>query len=74
MSNSIITRDPEILSGTPVFSGTRVPARILLEHFEAGDRLDDFLLDYPSVSREQAIEFLDLVISQLPKMDDEAAA
>ena len=62
------------MSGTPVFTGTRVPARILLEHFEAGDRLDDFLIDYPSVSREQAIEFLDLVISQLPKMDDEAAA
>jgi uncharacterized protein (DUF433 family) len=74
MRNSIITRDPQILSGTPVFTGTRVPARILLEHFEAGDRLDDFLIDYPSVSREQAIEFLDLVISQLPKMDDEAAA
>lgn len=74
MSHSIITKDPEILGGTPVFAGTRVPVRILLEHFEAGDSLDDFLLDYPSVSREQAIEFLDLVISQLPKIDDEAAA
>ena len=57
-----------------MFAGTRVPVRILLEHFGAGDRLDDFLEDYPSVSREQAIDFLDLVITNLPKLDDEAAA
>ena len=74
MTEQIISRDPEILSGTPVFAGTRVPIRILLEHFEAGDRLDDFLEDFPSVTREQAVAFLELVISQIPKIDDEAAA
>lgn len=74
MTESSISRDPQILGGTPVFAGTRVPVRILLEHFEAGDRLDDFLEDYPSVSKDQAIDFLDLVISNLPKLDDEAAA
>lgn len=55
----IIHTDPEILSGTPVFVGTRVPARTLLDYLEAGDSLDDFLLDFPSVSREQAIAALE---------------
>lgn len=73
MSSSIITRDPEILGGTPVFTGTRVPVRILLEYFESGETLDEFLEGYPSVTRQQAVEFLELVISQLPKLDDEAA-
>ena len=58
-SDQLIERNPNILSGTPVFSGTRVPVRILMEHLEAGDRLDDFLDDYPTVSREQAIELLE---------------
>ena len=43
MTNSVIARDPNILGGTPVFSGTRVPIRVLFEHLEAGDRIDDFL-------------------------------
>ena len=43
MSNRYIAQNPEILGGTPVFAGTRVPVRILIEHFEAGDRLDEFL-------------------------------
>lgn len=55
----IIHTDPEILSGTPVFVGTRVPARTLLDYLEAGDSLDDFLLDFPSVSREHAIAALE---------------
>ena len=55
----LIDRNPDILGGTPVFSGTRVPVRILIEHVEAGDRLDDFLKDYPTVSREQAVELLE---------------
>jgi uncharacterized protein (DUF433 family) len=74
MPQSVINRDPEILGGTPVFAGTRVPVRILLEHFEAGEGLDDFLEDFPSVSKEQAIELLDLVIRNLSNIDDEAAA
>jgi len=74
MSRSIISRDPDVLGGTPVFSGTRVPIRILLEHLEAGARIDDFLDDYPSVSRDQAVGLLDLVIERLGTIDDEAAA
>ena len=51
MTGKLIDRNPAILGGTPVFSGTRVPVRILMEHLEAGDRLDDFLEDYPTVLR-----------------------
>ena len=59
MSSQTICRDPEILSGTPVFKGTRVPVRILIEHIEAGETLDDFLEGFPSVSRDLAIAFLE---------------
>lgn len=59
MTDTLIERNPEILGGTPVFSGTRVPVRTLMEHLEAGDRLDDFLEDFPTVSREQALEALE---------------
>ena len=52
MADRLIDRNPDILGGTPVFSGTRVPVRILMEHLEAGDRLDEFLDDYPTVTRE----------------------
>jgi uncharacterized protein (DUF433 family) len=55
-----IHSDPEIMSGTPVFVGTRVPAQTLLDYLEGGDTLDAFLADFPSVSREQAIAALDL--------------
>ena len=58
MTDKLINKDPEILGGTPVFSGTRVPIRILIEYLEAGDRLDDFLESYPTVSCIQAIEVL----------------
>lgn len=58
MDDCPIESDPEILGGAPVFSGTRVPVRILIEHLEAGDRLEDFLDDYPTVSRDQAIAVL----------------
>jgi uncharacterized protein (DUF433 family) len=74
MAQSIISRDPDILGGTPVFYGTRVPVRVLIEHLEAGERLDDFLDNYPSVTREQAVGLLDLVIEKLGTIDDEAAA
>lgn len=74
MSSSVIKRDPEILGGTPVFDGTRVPVRLLLEHFEAGDDLDDFLRDFPSVTKEQATEVLEVMIRSLNVIDDEAAA
>jgi uncharacterized protein (DUF433 family) len=55
----VIHSDPEVLSGTPVFVGTRVPVRALLDYLEAGDSLDQFLLDFPSVSRKQAVAALE---------------
>ena len=59
MADRLIDRNPDILGGTPVFAGTRVPVRILMEHLEAGDSLDEFLEDFPSVSRQQAIAVLE---------------
>lgn len=57
----VVDRNPNILGGTPVFAGTRVPVRILMEHLEAGDKLDDFLDDFPTVSRRQATAWLERV-------------
>ena len=74
MSDATIERNPDILGGTAVFAGTRVPVRILMEHLEAGDRLDEFLDDYPSVSREQAIAVLEMAKVILAGGRDEAAA
>jgi uncharacterized protein (DUF433 family) len=48
-----VTSDPEVLSGTACFAGTRVPVSALMEYLQAGDRIDDFLEDFPSVSRDQ---------------------
>lgn len=58
-TSELIVCSPEILSGTPVFSGTRVPVKNLTDYLEAGDTLDVFLEDFPSVSREQTIAFLE---------------
>ena len=56
---TIVHSDPQIHSGTPVFVGTRVPARTLLDYLEGGDTLEEFLDNYPSVTREQAVAFLE---------------
>jgi uncharacterized protein (DUF433 family) len=56
----VIRRSPEILSGTPVFVGTRVPVKTLIDYLEAGDRLEDFLQDFPTVTREQAVAALEI--------------
>jgi len=55
----IVHSDPDIMGGTPVFVGTRVPVRILLDYLEGGDPLEEFLENYPSVSREQAVAFIE---------------
>ncbi len=60
-----IHSDPDILGGTPVFVGTRVPVQTLLDYLEAGDPLDEFLEDFPSVSREQAVAVLELAKEML---------
>jgi len=59
MNTQLITIDPEIHSGTPVFRGTRVPIKTLFDHLEAGDALEVFLDDFPSVSRELAVAVLE---------------
>jgi uncharacterized protein (DUF433 family) len=56
---SVVHSDPEILGGTPVFRGTRVPLRNLIDYLERGHSLDEFLDAFPSVSREQAIAALE---------------
>ena len=73
MTDKLINKDPEILGGTPVFSGIRVPIRILIEYLEAGDRLDDFLESYPTVSRNRAIEVLKRAKAVLTRNSNEAA-
>ena len=57
--DTIISRDPETLGGTPVFAGTRVPFQNLIACLEAGDSIDLFLYDFPTVSREQVIAALE---------------
>ena len=68
-SNSVIIRDPEILGGTPVFRGTRVPFQALLDYLEGGQTLNEFLDDFPTVTREAAVHALEhaksLVVSEL---------
>ena len=70
----IIQRVPEISGGTPVFAGTRVPVQGLIDCLSAGDRLDDFLDDFPTVSREQATGLLEIVKDILLARIDESAA
>lgn len=63
--NPLITSSQERLSGTPVFAGTRVPVQTLIDYLEAGDPLDAFLDDFPSVTREHAVAVLELAKSVL---------
>ncbi|MDQ2768951.1 MAG: DUF433 domain-containing protein [Bacteroidota bacterium] len=56
---SLITTDPDILGGQPVFAGTRVPIETLFDHLEAGVSLDEFLDDFPTVSKAQAVALLE---------------
>ncbi len=73
MIERIIGRNPHIQGGTPVFAGTRVPVRILMEHPEAGDRLDEFLEDYPNVSRNQVATLLKHATVMLVSAENETA-
>ena len=59
MKTALIVRNPEILSGTPVFAGTRVPVKNLTDYLGHGDSIDEFLDDFPSVSRKQVVQFLE---------------
>jgi uncharacterized protein (DUF433 family) len=64
-SQDIITVQPDILGGTPVFRGTRVPVRTLIDSLEAGDSIDLFLYDFPSVARDQVVAFLEMTKERL---------
>ncbi|MEI9885165.1 MAG: DUF433 domain-containing protein [Rhizomicrobium sp.] len=59
MKQSVVSIDLDVMGGTPVFAGTRVPVQHLLDYLEGGDTLDTFLDGFPSVSREQAVAFLE---------------
>ena len=61
----IITTSPEIMGGTPVFAGTRVPVQTLLDYLKAGESINDFLEGFPTVTRDQVISFLDEAERQL---------
>jgi uncharacterized protein (DUF433 family) len=60
MRTEVINIDPKILSGTPVFNGTRVPVEILFDHLETGLSIDEFLDDYPSIRKSQVIQLLEM--------------
>lgn len=59
MNTPLITASPDILDGTPVFAGTRVPVKNLTDYLESGDTIDEFLEDFPTVSRAQVVQFLE---------------
>lgn len=59
MNSSVVSIDPEIMGGTPCFAGTRVPIRTLLDYVEAGDSIEEFLEDFPSVGHDKVIAFLE---------------
>jgi uncharacterized protein (DUF433 family) len=71
--NQIISVNPRVMSGVPVFTGTRVPIESLIAHIKAGDTLEDFLEGFPSVRREQAEAFLELALSAALDPDARAA-
>jgi len=70
----LIQRDDNILGGTPVFAGTRVPVQTLFDYLEEGDTLDEFLDDFPAVSREHAVKVLERMKETFLARDYESAA
>ncbi|BAY13763.1 DUF433 domain-containing protein [Calothrix sp. NIES-2098] len=66
--SAIITASPDVMSGTPVFAGTRVPVQTLLDYLKAGESIDDFLEGFPTVKREQVIAFLEAAQAQILKL------
>ena len=61
----VITRNPDVMGGAPVFVGTRVPVQTLIDHLEAGDSIDEFLAGFPTVSRAQVIHFFEQAMDRL---------
>jgi uncharacterized protein (DUF433 family) len=67
-NTSIISSSPEVMGGTPVFTGTRVPVQTLLDYLKAGESINDFLDGFPTVNREQVVAFLEEAGKQLVSM------
>jgi uncharacterized protein (DUF433 family) len=65
---SIITSSADVMGGTPVFAGTRVPVQTLLDYLKGGESIDDFLEGFPTVSREQVIALLEEAEEQIVKL------
>jgi len=69
-NNQVISIDAGILGGTPVFAGTRVPVRFFFEYLESGETLDEFLFNFPTVNKDQALQLLEmankLIIQHIP--------
>jgi uncharacterized protein (DUF433 family) len=65
MAGPIVTSSPDILSGTPVFAGTRVPVQTLIDYLEGGETIDDSLTGFPTVRREQVVAFLEEAIARM---------
>jgi uncharacterized protein (DUF433 family) len=59
MKSGVVRSSPDVMGGTPVFAGTRVPVATLLEYIEGGESIDDFLEGFPSVTRDQVIAFIE---------------
>jgi uncharacterized protein (DUF433 family) len=68
MSKQIITSFPDVMGGTPVFAGTRVPVQTFIDYIKGGESIDDFLDGFPTVSKEQVIAFLEEAKEQMIKM------
>ena len=68
-NRSIISKNPEVLGGIPVFAGTRVPIETLFDHLESGVPLDEFLDDFPTVTKEQAVALLEIANKILKSKD-----
>ena len=71
---NLINRSDDILGGTPVFAGTRVPVQTLFDYLEEGDTLDEFIDDFPAVSREHAIKVLEKMKEAFLSQEYESAA
>ena len=65
LTTKAINKSPDVMGGTPVFNGTRVPVQTFIDYIEGGDNLDSFLEDFPTVSRHQIIEVLALIKNKL---------
>ena len=68
MKDAVVSISSDIMGGTPVFSGTRVPIQTLIDYLTAGDNIDDFLEGFPTVGREQVVDFLQQAEAQMEKI------